>query len=138
MYPLPWKETRLPGGEEDDYLLVEETESLAEFFLEGLLVHGVGHRVDQGTELVELQLAGSVSVEFTDQLAEGLQMIFFVFFLETRNCSVRCPPTCPPAFSLPHLLVEVLLHAVHDLADLGGHDVALLSAVEGIKELLVL
>ncbi|GMT27958.1 hypothetical protein PFISCL1PPCAC_19255, partial [Pristionchus fissidentatus] len=35
------------------------------------------------------------------------------------------------------LQIEVLLHTVHDLADLRGHDVALLSSVESIEELLV-
>lgn len=35
------------------------------------------------------------------------------------------------------LLVEFLLHGTHDLADLCGHDVALLSAIEVIEEFLV-
>lgn len=54
------------------YLLVEETEGLAELLLESVLVDGVGDGVDQRAELVELQLSGAVSVELSDQLAEGL------------------------------------------------------------------
>ena len=40
-------------------------------------------------------------------------------------------------FKFTDLFVEVLLHGVHDLTDLGGHDVALLAPVEHVEELLV-
>lgn len=36
-----------------------------------------------------------------------------------------------------YLLIEILFHSMHDLTDLSGHDVSLLSSVEGIEELLV-
>lgn len=54
-------------------LLVEQAECLLQLLSQRVLVHSVGHRVNQGAELVEFDFAGAIGVKFANQ-SESLGM----------------------------------------------------------------